>query len=506
MFRVSLSVLFRPLLWLCDRMAGTYVSLLCLSLLSGYAFAATSWNVHNVPQMFLEDSITTTQTTNIQIAAPVLNGDTITFPTTTGAVLRFRQGSRREDIYYSSGSVDSTTKVITLYGVTRDVCFNSDTSLAGCGNGLDFSRGAIVEETIPGQLLNLKANIDRLNSFTGSGRLTSSQTNQTFLTLNSVTTAQRDAFTYKGNGDLIYNTTVGSPQFRAGGAWYSFGSGGGLVDATTTVAGRVEIGTIADQTAKTNTGDSGAPVVVVTQHLTQSGVQLNNSYQAGRIPILNSSGALATTLGGLGITNLSTGALLVGQSSLAAGLHAPSSMSGKVLLSDGSRFVSIVPYRILNVKTDAGSDIYAGNTAEKTLYQFAISGSLLRAGSVVGIYLSGQHNGPVAQVVRLRVGGSSGTILATTGTYDFSIGGNEEFSVEGRVTFRSVGAGGTAAGDLFLIPDVHTPVLKYDATTSNISVNTTGTVTFTVTLQFLATNGANAAHYEQAYSTLLTPF
>jgi len=60
------------------------------------------------------------------------------------------------------------------------------------------------------------------------------------------------------NGAVIYNTTTGEFQVRQGGSWVVLSSGSTQPNASTTVAGKVEIATTAETIAGTNTGGTGA--------------------------------------------------------------------------------------------------------------------------------------------------------------------------------------------------------------------------------------------------------
>lgn len=78
-----------------------------------------------------------------------------------------------------------------------------------------------------------------------------------------LTTAERDALTWPSGGVTIYNTTLGYTQFREGGAWVSNVSGATVADATTAVAGKVELATSAETQAGTNIGGTGASLLAL---------------------------------------------------------------------------------------------------------------------------------------------------------------------------------------------------------------------------------------------------
>ncbi len=256
----------RFLLWVLDRSAGTYLALAFLAALGLTAHAATSWDVTNEPQMYLANNITNSQTTGIMIASRQLNGSDYEYNTLTGGILRVRWGSYVEDIAFTSSTRNTTTNVVTLAGVTRNICPHFTETIVSCGNGRNWGKGAIVERNQDARLFNLKADIDRSNTFTGSGALESSQTNQPFLFPNRATTAQIAAFTYglsASKAFLVFDTTEGVMKYWNGSSLVKFGSGS-TTNMTTIVKGAGELATVADASGATILGDSGAPVLVGT--------------------------------------------------------------------------------------------------------------------------------------------------------------------------------------------------------------------------------------------------
>ncbi len=76
--------------------------------------------------------------------------------------------------------------------------------------------------------------------------------------LNNLTTVQRDALASPANGMMIYNTTTGEANQYLAGAWSAVASGSTQPNASTTVAGKVEVATQAENNAGTSTGGTGA--------------------------------------------------------------------------------------------------------------------------------------------------------------------------------------------------------------------------------------------------------
>ena len=290
------------LLWVLDHLVGTYIALLLVGGgLLAHAQLSTSYEVADESQMFLDVSITATQTTGIILAAPQRNGVSITMATKTGGVLRLRQGSRLEDISYTSATVNTTTFKVTLAGVTRNICPGVFKTFVTCGAGQAFSKGAIVELTVDARLLNLKANIDRKNNFTGSGGISFSNSGS-FTQPYFSTTAIRDTQlgTNPRRGSVSCTDDTGQCYDYLAGAWRSR-SGSNIANATQSAAGKVQLATVANQLAKT-VSDAG-PVVLQARYLTSSG---GSALAASRVPIMGAAGLLSGSLLGTGTRSTTT--------------------------------------------------------------------------------------------------------------------------------------------------------------------------------------------------------
>lgn len=92
------------------------------------------------------------------------------------------------------------------------------------------------------------------------------------------TTARDAAITAPQNGDTCFLTSTGVPQWYGGGSWNDFGTGATFVNASTTVAGKIEIATAAEMGAGTGTGGTGALLVPPNSQLvkTSSGASDEN--------------------------------------------------------------------------------------------------------------------------------------------------------------------------------------------------------------------------------------
>lgn len=380
--------LYERYLWTRESTARTLVGLCVLASLfiAGYgithAALSTSYDVTNEVQMNLDVSITRTQTTGIILSSPQVNGVNHRFATTTGGLLRIRSGSFREDITYTSATIGSDNKV-TLVGVTRNICAQNSRAYISCGDGRNWGKGAIVELTVDARLINLKSNLDRSNIFTSSGAIAFSGSGSlawpTF-----ATTAARDQALGATPGGPVRTacvTATGLCYMYIGGAWTAFGNTG-VSTATESAVGTVELGTVADQLAKTITGNAG-PTVVQTQHLISSGSihGINGTIYASRIPMLNASGALSASLGGLGRINFTSGALMIGAGSGAAMTLRPGALN-TVIVSDGTRWsASTIPVTTVVVLNNATAGTATGTSVTSKSYfkehTYTVTGSTL---------------------------------------------------------------------------------------------------------------------------------
>lgn len=264
------------------------------------AAITTSYDVKSGDESVLQVAITTTQTSGIIISPMNINGNMNTaWATTGGGVIQVEQvidGTRKvEWIAYGGGSLDSDN-AFTLSDVSRDVP-RDGSSLTGTGTGQRFSKGATVKLVTFHFLLNKKGNLDRSNTWTGantfSGAVTHNAAVSSTLSLKvpvyADATARDAAIPSPANGMEVYLTSEGQFYDYVSGAWAARSSGTNP-NASTTVAGKVELATAAERAAGTGTGGTGALLVPTNDALvkTSSGAGDEN-----KIPVLNASGKLA---------------------------------------------------------------------------------------------------------------------------------------------------------------------------------------------------------------------
>jgi hypothetical protein len=252
----------------------------------------------------------TAAATTATVKVKKINGATPTWLTTAHRITILQKSKttqKVEVVDVAAGTTQSGTTV-TLGTMTRGLPLDG-TGFTGTGTPQVFTSGARVIISWDAQAGRQTMFKDIANTLTGSGAIRSTSTTTPIIRLNNVTTAERDLMS-ASNGDKIYNTTTGTEQTYKGGSWTDVGDTG-TADASTTVAGKVEIATAAQRAAATATGETGAVLVPSNDALvkTSSGAGDEN-----KIPVLNSSGQIASgfiptvpvTKGGTGLTTGTT--------------------------------------------------------------------------------------------------------------------------------------------------------------------------------------------------------
>jgi len=196
-----------------------------------------------------------------------------------------KDNERFEIIQADSHSTSSGVTTITINASGRALARYG--TGAGSGTGLSHDVGASIGAVVLARPINeLAAQVVAKSGDTMTGALDFSGTTNEGITVSNLTTAQRDALASPSNGLIIYNTTAGEFQIYQGGAWSTMASGSTQPNASTTVAGKVEIATDAELAAGTGTGGTGAVV-------TAAGDSFNATPTASKVPVSDSNNKLA---------------------------------------------------------------------------------------------------------------------------------------------------------------------------------------------------------------------
>lgn len=235
---------------------------------------------------------------------------------------------RTEWISFGTKSCNSTTKITTLTDVRRGL--SPTTPGFGTGTGLTWDASAKFRVIDYPLFYNNALYKDNVNSLTGSGQITGASTVQAIVDLPCVTTTQRDNFTVVSDGNIICNSTLGTFQYRAAGAWISFGSGS-TINASESAAGKVQLATVPNMTGSTVLGTTGAPLVLQSRYATTTGSLAINK---GWVGLLGRNGRFTGSLLVDNATNYSkSGAVVLN----------PATISGAYAVSAAQQFVPLSP-------------------------------------------------------------------------------------------------------------------------------------------------------------------
>lgn len=436
----------------------------------------TSYDVYSGDRTALAVKINSTQTSNIKLAAMSINGSTVAVANTGPGVIEITEevegALKREWIYFTTGTTNSdNTFTLSATGIQRDVS-RTAASLTGSGTGQSFNKGATVRFVNFHYIYNQKADVDRAETITSAwtfgtaGEALFSGTDKAGLVVKSLTTTQRDALAAVTNGSIIYNSTLGQTQYYEGGAWVTNASGGSLSNGSTTVAGKFEEATVAEQGSATATGGTGARLLPAVANLVKAGAGAGDE---NKIAILNASGAYNVSVGGTGAVTLTANNVILGNGTNAVQFVAPGT-SGNVLKSDGSTWTSgsqpsfslAKRYLLTSDKTTT-----SGTFADIDGTNFTVSVSCT-----------------ASTILIMTVSGAFGNSGANAMSLDFSVGGSRLGGTLGLVDFNAV-AGSNHAISLShtMVPGAGTITVKPQwRTTAGTAtmVNSLATGVFTV--------------------------
>lgn len=180
----------------------------------------------------------------------------------TAAFAIIRDGTGRfEFVSFGAKSVDSTTKVTTLSSMRRGL--SPTTAGFTAGTGMSWDAGSEIFVVDYPLLYNNGVTTDSTQTITGdktfSGAVVFSGSER--VPVYADATARDAAILSPSNGMEVYLTTEGKFTDYIGGAWTDRGDTG-TANASTAVAGKVEIATDAEIRSETSTGGTGAILAI----------------------------------------------------------------------------------------------------------------------------------------------------------------------------------------------------------------------------------------------------
>jgi hypothetical protein len=249
-------------------------------------------SVQNQDDGVLDASITAAATScTISPVKKWVNGVLTTggFNSSAGFVKMIDSTGRYEFASFDTKSV-SATNITTLSGMRRGLSVTAAGYVAGTGQVWDANTRIYVCDyaTMWQDLVDTTSTqtIAGTKTFTAPILITGSTS---YTGVPEMTTAQRTALT-PGQAGFVYDTDLGQMYKFEGGAWAAVDTGT-LSNGSTTVAGKYEEATVAEQGTATATGATGARLVPAVANLvkTSSGASDEN-----KIAILDATGKFAT--------------------------------------------------------------------------------------------------------------------------------------------------------------------------------------------------------------------
>lgn len=274
-----------------------------------------------------------------------------------------------QEEWISFTSVTSSGAFYVYWGLTRGLSQTANPATAGTGKTwLAWSMAVLT--AMHDQIADTKAS----NTFTADqtiqGTLNTQDVRFTWTTtsgvrLKSLTTTQRNALT-PSNGDMVYDSTLSEVYQYIGGAWSAVSAWSTQPNASTTVAGKVEIPTDSEVWAGTTTGGTGALLAIAVQNTSTTKV-------ANRVPVLNASGLVTpfinTSADGAasttekGLTELATDAeALAGTSTSTVITPAQANLMNqfvlaKTLTTTTATFTDVITHNLWRIPTEIDLDI-----------------------------------------------------------------------------------------------------------------------------------------------------
>lgn len=204
----------------------------------------------------------------------------------------------------SSGKRFTETMLVTAISgttltVTRGIALGGLDFAGSASNAIAHQAGAVITANLPAALFQahdsaLKGEIGSTTKFESVPTWDTTQTDVAQTAPVYADATARDAgITTPANGMIIYNTAAGLFQQYIGGAWSDMATGS-VANASTTVAGKIEIATNAEMGTATSTGGSGALLVPANDQLVKTS---SGSGDENKIPVLGADGKLGDFAG-----------------------------------------------------------------------------------------------------------------------------------------------------------------------------------------------------------------
>lgn len=366
------------------------------------------------------------------------------FNTTSGIAL-ITQGDFTERISFEGSSVDATTKVTTLTTCVRGLSATSTTASFSGGTGRAWTKGAKITVVADASYFQSGVFKNVANAFTAANTFAATSTfnapvivagTTSYVKLPELTTSERDALT-AAEGMLIKNSTTGTIQQYTGGAWASVGTDA-TANGSTTVAGKYEEATVAEQGTATATGATGARLVPAVANLVKSS---SGASDENKIPLLQADGALH-------INHIATGTpdgtkfvrddgVLATPASV--DVRAGDGTDGALNVTSGTTTIdltgaNLVEKNYTSINVSSGATLAFSNpAADGTIIILRSQGNVTLAGTVTGTNLG-------------STGAASGGVATNAAVQ--GIAGTNSYNSFGQTRYGGAGAASTNSGNV----------------------------------------------------------
>lgn len=216
--------------------------------------------------------------------------------TIEAGVMLIGSGTDKEWVYF--GTVDSTSIEIRTCkrGLDKDATATTDVTTSNIKSHRVGDPVRLVQHSLA---QNNKPDLDDDNTYTGDNTYEGAEDFQGSLKapVYATAAARATAIPSPANGMEYYQTDTGKFYDYTGGSWVARESGGTFPNATTTVAGKVEVATEAEAKAGTATGSTGASLLVTPAILTDviqdntmlfaADAQANDTYVITLVPAID---------------------------------------------------------------------------------------------------------------------------------------------------------------------------------------------------------------------------
>jgi hypothetical protein len=367
---------------------------------------STPANLSNLAKGSLAAKISAAQTSGITVTADAYTTASGTkygqFPT-GNSILKLTsttQSNVTKVEFMGVESASQTDSAVTLGTCIRDLDWEDGSDFTSQSDGLAFPAGTTVELVWTVQHAENTPFKNNANTFTGKQTFSGGRGVLVYATLAELEAVLGD---YIDGDDGFYVTETGSSYSKKGGAWVADGDTG-TENASETVAGKVELATVTQENAGTDTGDTGAPTFVRPSNVTTVDNLASTEEGKGSALVGHEGGTTVKAK----LDGIDTSLTTISQTTLTAG----ETITGATL-----------PVPVYQKAADG--ELYAcdaNDTDAMNFIGFAVSNS------TDGNPIQFQGAGVVGGFTGLTVGAwyfvqdAAGTIGATKGTYTIPVG------------------------------------------------------------------------------------